>query len=177
MDLSEFFENQARLLQYLPPRVRKNFMDRINWKIRLLGIVGARGTGKTTLLLQHLSRQKGAMERHLYISADHVKIHAMGLYEAASAFFRLGGESVYIDEVHKYPDWAREIKNLYDAFPGVRIRFSGSSTLALQAGKADLSRRGLFYDLPGFSFREYLEFMTDVEYRPLSLSELLSGHE
>jgi len=176
LDLSEFFSIQASLLgQVSLPRSR--FLKRnVDWNSRLLGIVGARGTGKTTLLLQHLAEQDTRRQRHLYVSADHIRLQASGLYEIASYFFRLGGETIMIDEIHKYANWSQEVKNLYDSFPAAKIFFSGSSTLALQKGKADLSRRAVFYTLPGLSFREYLSFAHGLEFQPVSLPELLQNH-
>lgn len=176
LDLSEFFSIQASLLGQVS-RSRSRFLrENIDWNSRLLGIVGARGTGKTTLLLQHLAEQDHRHQRHLYVSADHIRLQASGLYEIASYFFRLGGETIMIDEIHKYANWSQEVKNLYDSFPTAKIFFSGSSTLALQKGKADLSRRAVFYTLPGLSFREYLSFAHGLEFQAVSLPELLQNH-
>lgn len=176
LDLSEFFSIQANLLTQVS-RSRSRFLgEHINWNSRLLGIVGGRGTGKTTLLLQRLAEQDQRRQRHLYISADHIRVQATGLYEIASYFFRLGGETITLDEIHKYANWRQEIKNLYDSFPTAKIFFSGSSTLALQKGKADLSRRAVFYTLPGLSFREYLYFAHGLEFQPVSLPDLLQNH-
>jgi predicted AAA+ superfamily ATPase len=176
LDLSEFFSIQTNLLTQVPKSHSRFLNENINWNSRLLGIVGGRGTGKTTLLLQHLAEQDQSKQRHLYISADHIRVQATGLYEIASYFFRLGGETIVIDEVHKYANWHQEIKNLYDAFPAAKIFFSGSSTLALQKGKADLSRRVVFYILPGLSFREYLNFSHGLEFQPVFLPDLLQNH-
>ncbi|MFC1825216.1 ATP-binding protein [Thermodesulfobacteriota bacterium] len=176
-DLSEFSSIQSSLLGRVPRTPRRSLLDRINWNNRLLGIVGARGTGKTTLLLQRLADKDTGDGRYLYISADHIHVQATGLYEIASQFFRLAGETIIIDEIHKYNNWQQEIKNLYDAFSSARIFFSGSSTLALQKGKADLSRRAFFYNLPGLSFREYLDFTHGLKFRSISLPELLQNHQ
>jgi predicted AAA+ superfamily ATPase len=176
VDLSEFFSIQAGLLRQIPRKRSRYLNEIIDWNTRLLGIVGGRGTGKTTLLLQHLAEQAGRAQEHLYISADHIRVQAIGIYEISASFFRLGGKGIVIDEVHKYADWAQEIKNLYDSFPDSRIFFSGSSTLALQTGKADLSRRAVFYALPGLSFREYLYLAHGLEQSSTSLSNLLDNH-
>ena len=176
LDLSEFFSIQASLLSQVP-RPRSRFLkEDVDWNNRLVGIVGARGTGKTSLLLQHLAEQDKRHQRHLYVSADHIRVQATGLYEIAAYFFRLGGETVMIDEIHKYANWPLEVKNLYDSFPTARIFFSGSSTLALQKGKADLSRRVVFYTLTGLSFREYLCFAHGLDFQPVPLPELLQNH-
>jgi predicted AAA+ superfamily ATPase len=176
LDLSEFFSIQASLLGQVSRQRSRFLRENVDWNSRLLGIVGARGTGKTTLLLQHLAEQDHRHQRLLYVSADHIRLQANGLYEIASHFFRLGGETIIIDEIHKYANWSQEVKNLYDSFPAAKIFFSGSSTLALQKGKADLSRRAVFYTLPGLSFREYLSFAYGLEFQAVSLPELLQNH-
>ena len=176
MDLTEFFSIQTSLLSRVPRSGSRFLKEKINWSSRLLGILGARGTGKTTLRLQHLSEQDKQDQQHLYISADHIRVQGIGLYEIGSYFFRLGGESIMIDEIHKYANWHQEIKNLYDSFPAAKIFFSGSSTLALQKGKADLSRRAVFYTLPGLSFREYVYFAHGLEFQPVHLRGLLKNH-
>lgn len=176
VDLNEFFSIQASLLRQISGPYRRFLASTINWSDRLLGIVGGRGTGKTTMLLQHLASQDKGGQEYLYISADHIRLQAAGLYETASIFFRHGGEVMILDEIHKYANWPQEVKNLYDAFPTCRLFFSGSSTLALQKGKADLSRRAIFYTLPGLSFREYLHFVHGLEFKPVALSALLQNH-
>ncbi len=177
IDLSEFFSIQENLLKTIPTETTRYLLGKINWGARLLGISGGRGTGKTTLLLQYLSSKKsqGSQER-LYLSADSVRVEALGLYEVASTFFRLGGKEIIIDEIHKCRDWGRIVKTLYDSFPGVKIRISGSSTLGLQLGRADLSRRVIFYTLPGLSFREYISFIGFGDFPAIELTELLKSH-
>jgi predicted AAA+ superfamily ATPase len=176
IDLSEFFEIQARLMAHTPETRRATFSENINWDARLLGIVGARGTGKTTLLLQQLADRSDNKQEHLYLSADHVRVQAVGLYDIASAFFKLGGRTLFIDEIHKSIDWPGVVKSLYDSYPQTRIAFSGSSTLALQTGSGDLSRRAVLYSLPGLSFREYLGFSKGAAYPPMDITTLLKTH-
>ena len=176
IDLSQFFSIQDNLLKQVPRKFKRSLYGRINWKNRLIGLVGGRGTGKTTLLLQHLAESGPASPNHLYISADHIRVEALGLYEIASRFFQMGGEVIVIDEIHKYGGWPQEIKNLYDAFPLAKILFSGSSSLALQLGKADLSRRAVFYNLPGLSFREYLHLTKEIEFPFIKFKDLLGDH-
>jgi predicted AAA+ superfamily ATPase len=176
IDLSQFFSIQDNLLKQVPRKFKRSLYGRINWKNRLIGLVGGRGTGKTTLLLQHLAESGPASPNHLYISADHIRVEALGLYEIASRFFQMGGEVIVIDEIHKYGGWPQEIKNLYDAFPLAKILFSGSSSLALQLGKADLSRRAVFYNLPGLSFREYLHLTKEIEFPFIKFKDLLRDH-
>ena len=124
IDLSEFFEIQERLLSRIPPTQRQMFMEKVNWDVRLLGIIEARGTGKTTLLLQHLADQYGKGQDRLYLSADHIRVQALGLYEIASAFFKLGGKSLFIDEIHKFKNWSHEVKSIYDRFPTYNFAFT-----------------------------------------------------
>ncbi|MBN1907085.1 MAG: ATP-binding protein [Deltaproteobacteria bacterium] len=176
IDLSEFFEIQTRLLKLISRAKRRAFIEKINWDIRLSGIIGARGTGKTTILLQRLVDEGESDNKHLYISADHIRVQALGIYEIASSFFKLGGQSIFIDEIHKFNNWAQEIKNIYDAFPEAKIRFSGSSAIALQSGISDLSRRAVLYTLSGLSFREYLFFAEGIFSPQISLPVLLEKH-
>ena len=176
IDLSQFFSIQNSLLKQVPRKFKRSLYGRINWKNRLIGLIGGRGTGKTTLLLQHLGKAESASPNHLYISADHIRVEALGIYEIASRFFQMGGEVIIIDEIHKYGGWPQEVKNLYDAFPKSKILFSGSSSLKLQLGKADLSRRAVFYNLPGLSFREYLHLTKEIEFPLIKFKEMLKDH-
>jgi predicted AAA+ superfamily ATPase len=160
----------------VPKACTRYLKEKVDWGSRLIGIVGARGTGKTTLLLQQFTDMEATSKEELYLTADHIRVQANGLYETATYFFRHGGKRIVIDEVHKYAEWQQELKNLYDSIPSARIVFSGSSTLALQSGKADLSRRVIFYSLPGLSFREYLSFTQSMEWPPVSLPQLLKEH-
>jgi len=175
-DLNEFFSIQQNLIATIPRSGTRFLKDAIDWDHRLIGIVWGRGTGKTTLLLQHIAEYDPGDQRLLYISADHIQLQATGLYEIGSSFFRLGGRTIIIDEIHKYASWHQELKNLYDAFPAARIFFSGNSTLGLQKGKEDLFRRAVYYTLPGLSFREYLYFAHALAFEPTSLSNLIQNH-
>ena len=176
-DLSELFSIQTRLLKHIPKKPVRFLYNEINWKNRLTAIVGGRGTGKTTMLLQFLEKERRAGKNILYISADHIRVEALGLYEIGSSFFKTGGEILAIDEVHKYQNWAQEIKNLYDSFPASRLFFSGSSALQLQLGKSDLSRRAVYYSMPILSFREYLLFHDGYNHPAYKLEEILQDHQ
>ena len=172
---------RTNLIRLVPRQPIRFLYEKINWSNRLFGIIGGRGTGKTTLLLQYLAmNKKEDPQECLYLSADNVKVEGLGLYEIISDYFRLGGQEVVIDEIHKGQGWPQVLKNLYDSFPGSRIRFSGSSTLALQLGKTDLSRRAVFYNLPGLSFREYLAFIGHGHSRlyihNTNLLKVIGGH-
>jgi len=148
----------------------------INWRQRLIGIVGSRGVGKTTLMLQYYLENFNTPEDCLYISADNVNTAAAGLFNLAEEFFNLGGKTLLIDEVHKYPNWQRELKNIYDSFPSKRVIFSGSSSIHILRGKADLSRRAVYYNLSGLSFREFLNMRDAKSFKPLSFDEILKNH-
>lgn len=147
--------------------------DKIEWKSRLIAILGARGVGKSTLVLQHIKLYED-INTTLYVSADNIYFSAHTLLDLANEFYNLGGKALYIDEIHKYNNWSQEIKNIYDSFPDLRIVYTGSSILELEKGGADLSRRKLEYRLPGLSFREYLMISRDINVKTHSLQEILT---
>lgn len=147
----------------------------IDWSNRLICVKGARGTGKTTLLLQWLRQQNRPSTEIAYFSLDELYFTTHGLLETIRHFYQQGGKTVVLDEVHKYPTWAREIKNLYDRYADLQIVFTGSSIIEIARQEADLSRRALMYELWGLSYREYLEFYHNIKIRPFAVSELLKG--
>ena len=147
--------------------------DKIEWKSRLIAILGARGVGKSTLVLQHIKLYED-INTTLYVSADNIYFSAHTLLDLANEFYNLGGKALYIDEIHKYNNWSQEIKNIYDSFPDLRIVYTGSSILELEKGGADLSRRKLEYRLPGLSFREYLMISREINVKTHSLQEILT---
>ncbi len=151
----------------------------IRWNNRLIGILGSRGCGKTTLMLQHIKQKYGEFpEDVLYTSLDNIWFTTNKLYDLANQFQTMGGKALFLDEVHKYPDWSREIKNIYDDFPELKVVFTGSSILEIFKSDADLSRRSIHYLLHGMSFREYLIFegFLNADTKPYSLGELLENH-
>jgi len=159
------------------PREFKRYLYAgIDWKSDAICVTGARGTGKTTMLLQYYHEHYGDVEKCLYISADNVEAAGEGLFNLASEYFNFGGQALIIDEIHKYPDWQIELKNIVDTFKGKKLLVSGSSSLYLKKGKADLSRRFAYYDLKGLSFREYLALKKGKTFPVLSLNEILHGH-
>ncbi|MCL5674077.1 MAG: AAA family ATPase [Deltaproteobacteria bacterium] len=143
---------------------------------RLIGILGSRGVGKTTLMLQIIKERFGISDKALYISVDHPYFEANPLYEFAEYFSKYGGELLCIDEVHKYPDWSSHIKAIYDDIPNLKIIFSGSSILQMSKQKGDLSRRAIVYQLGGLSFREYLNIAHGFTFKAYSLEEILKDH-
>ena len=150
--------------------------DRINWKSRLIGIRGSRGAGKTTLLLQHIKKTFDNIDDALWISLDNIWFKTHSLTELVEYLYSHGLRYIFVDEVHKYPDWAIVLKNLYDSYPDLNIVYTGSSMLEIDNSKTDLSRRQSLYTLHVMSFREYLAFTNVIDVPPISLEELLERH-
>ena len=141
---------------------------------RLTCLAGPRGVGKTTLMLQYIKENLSNEQKVFYFSADSVYFRQSTLLEFINDLYNLEGHRIFfIDEIHKYANWNQEIKNLYDAFPDIKIIYSGSSELQLTKGNYDLSRRAKLYRLPGMSFREYLNFATQKNIKPIKFSSLL----
>ena len=150
--------------------------SRINWDSRLIVIVGSRGVGKTTMILQHIMLTQTANES-LYIAADNTYFTSHSLFDTASAFAGQGGKVLYIDEAHKYLDWSREVKMIYDYLPELKVIVTGSSIMEIIRGTdADLSRRAITYTMEGLSFREYLNLTLGTDIQPFSLDEILAGN-
>lgn len=148
--------------------------DRIAWDGRLIAILGSRGVGKTTMLLQHIKLYDN-LEETLFVTADDFYFSTHRLFDLAMQFYQSGGKRLYIDEVHKYKGWSVEIKNIYDLIPGLQVVYTGSSILDLEKGGADLSRRKLEYLLPGLSFREYLNLSKGWALPAYTLEEIVEG--
>ena len=176
--LAQRFAVSRRLVERTDLRFQRSLMDRIDWNQRLIMITGMRGVGKTTLLLQHLKlAHADDPERALYVTADDVNLGGVRLVDLAERFaIDHAGTTLVIDEVHRYPDWAIELKNVYDLLPDLRVIVTGSSHLDLERGQHDLARRVLTVPLPHLSFREYLEFEVGLRFEPRSLTALLSEH-
>lgn len=146
----------------------------VNWNARMVAITGARGVGKSTMVLQYVKTQISDC-KVLYISADHTFFTTHTLVEVADDFSKEAGSLLVIDEVHKYPDWSRELKQIYDTHPDMKVIFTGSSVLDIIDGVADLSRRVLHYTMYGLSFREYLGLFHHISVPEYSLEEILDG--
>ena len=163
-----------RLLALVNTDVVRELIQKINWDQRLISIRGARGVGKTTLMLQYLKLNGCDCKRSLYISMDSVYFATHTLLEFVERFYQLGGKQLLIDEVHKYPSWSREIKEIYDSYPDLRVVVSGSSLLNILNADADLSRRCIPYEMQGLSYREYLWMVKGIHLPAITLKELLS---
>ena len=154
---------------------REQYLEKLLSKNRLVGLIGQRGVGKTTLLLQYL-KQNYKPREYLYFSADDIYIINSSIYDITDEFVRLGGKIIVIDEIHRYQNWANEIKTIYDSFPELTIRFSGSSMLNILNEKFDLSRRSVISYVKPLSFREFLKLDQNIDLPILSLQEILSNH-
>ena len=168
-----------RFLNLKNENYKRYFIKKTPFKSRLSLILGQRGVGKTTTLVQYLLQQVQGSHldpRILYIQADHFIMGDSTLYDIAEQFQNLGGVWLAIDEIHKYPAWSKELKSIYDTFPELRLIASGSSLLEVNKGTHDLARRAISYHMEGMSFREYLELACGVEFKSLSLDDLTSEH-
>lgn len=151
-------------------------MTDIAWEARLIGIKGARGVGKTTLILQYIKKNLPLNEETLYVSLDQIWFAEHKLIDLADNFVKKGGKYLFLDEVHKYPNWAQELKNIYDDYPQLKIVFTGSSLLEILNARADLSRRAIVYSMQGLSYREYLNLTLKENFPVYKLNEILSDH-
>lgn len=154
----------------------RDFVNTIDWKNRFVGIKGSRGVGKTTIVLQYIKQHYQPNNEVLYVSLDDLYFSENKLYNLVDIFYKKGGKLLAVDEVHRYPNWANELKNIYDDFPSLKVIFTGSSLLNLQNAKADLSRRTVMYQLPGLSFREFLYFETKQSFAVIGLEDILTNH-
>lgn len=175
------FEFQDSLLRAVTNDFRRYLHREINWQQRMIGIKGPRGTGKTTVMLQRLKFDLGGTPEALYVTADHPWFYNHTLLETATDWYKQGGRLLCIDEVHKYPRWSSELKNIYDGLPELRVVFSASSALDIYRGEADrrpadLSRRVFSYSLAGLSFREYLSFTAGESFDSISLQDIATQH-
>ncbi len=174
--LNELFGIQNRYTSTISLEFKRYLHHDINWNNRLIIITGARGTGKTTLVLQHFLETYNDLKKCLYFSADNPLVLKKGIYRTGSDYFKLHGDCIIIDEVHKQKDWSTEVKGLYDAFPDKKIIILGSSTLNILAEKGDLSRRAIIYSLQPLSFREFLEIRHKTTLPTFTFEHILHQH-
>lgn len=155
---------------------KRYLYHQINWDARLICIRGARGTGKTTMLLQYIKEHYSDLSKALYISLDSFSFQLITLYDVAEYAYTHGIEALFVDEIHYTRNWGQMLKNVFDSFADLKIVYTGSSMLQLDEAQADLSRRQTVYDLQGFSFREYLLFKGLYEHEAVSLEYVLQNH-
>jgi len=173
-DIFDFFYRELRKTDL---SFQRYLIDDIDWEGRLSAITGARGTGKTTMILQHIKRTFGNSPKEaLYVSADNIRFAGNRLFDLANDFEKLGGKYLFIDEVHKYENWSQEIKNIYDTFSDLKVVITGSSMLQIYKGNADLSRRAVHYVLHGLSFREFLKYDQNIDFDRVTLEDILKNH-
>lgn len=173
--MNELFAYSNELIERINTSFIRYSYHRINWNNRLLGLIGPRGVGKTTLVLQYIKNNLNTKDT-LYVTAEDFYFSQNRLVDLAADFVKFGGKNLVIDEIHKYPDWSKELKLIYDYHPHLKVIFTGSSVLDIKRGTADLSRRTVIYHMQGLSFREYLLLFHNILVKQYSLEEVLN-HE
>ncbi len=173
--MDKLFEQFKKLLRETDTGFFRYIYAEMNWKSRMIGLTGPRGVGKTTLVLQHIKKNLDPAET-LYVTAEDFYFADNRLIDLAGDFVKRGGKYLFIDEIHKYKDWAKELKLIYDYHPELYVVFTGSSVLDIKKGASDLSRRAVMYNMQGLSFREYLQLFHQMTVQPYSLEEIL-GHK
>ena len=171
--MEKLYEQFVKLLKETDTGFFRYIYSDINWESRMIGITGPRGVGKTTLVLQHIKMSLNVSET-LYVTTEDFYFSDNKLIDLADAFVKRNGKFLFIDEIHKYKDWARELKLIYDYHPELNVVFTGSSVLDIKKGASDLSRRAVMYHMQGLSFREYLQLFHQVTSRVCSLEDILS---
>lgn len=168
-------ENSDRRINQSPEGFNRFLLEKIDWNNRLVGISGARGAGKTTLILQYLKREFQYSQEAIYLELDDFYFAENSLIGFAEQFYKEGGKLLVLDEIHKYKGWSHDLKLIYDNYDSLKIIFTSSSALELYKGSHDLSRRLLMYNLPGLSIREYAFFRYQLRLPLLSLDEIVNN--
>lgn len=171
--MEQLFEYSNKLINEVDVNFTRYLYNDINWNNRLLGVVGPRGVGKTTMVLQYIHLNLNRSET-LYVTAEDFYFANNRLVDLADKFSKIGGKNLFIDEIHKYPDWAKELKLIYDYHSNLKVVFTGSSVLDIKKGSADLSRRSVVYHMQGLSFREYLALFHNIEADLFSLDQIIN---
>lgn len=172
--MERLYENFHRKLKEISTDFIRYKYAEIKWEGHALGLVGPRGVGKSYMLLQHIKRTLNTADT-LYVSADHIYFSENKLVDLADEFVKMGGKHLFIDEIHKYDGWSRELKQIIDSYSELQVVISGSSVLDIYKGMADLSRRVPIYNMQGLSFREYLQLFQGISAPAFSLDEIISG--
>lgn len=170
--MDRLYESFDKLLKTVSTDFIRYKYDEISWDHPMVGLVGPRGVGKTTMFLQYIKRNL-SMKDTLYVSADNMYFADNTLLDLTDKFSKQGGKHLFIDEIHKYPNWSRELKQIFDSYPDLQVLFTGSSILDIYKGAADLSRRTPIYEMQGLSFREYLEMFQGIHAPVYTLEEIL----
>lgn len=171
INLVNYMQNQ---LASTPVNFKRYMFENIDWESRMFGLVGPRGVGKTVLFLQYI-KENWSKKKMFYVSADNSYFSNHTLVDLADEFSKEAGEHLFIDEVHKYENWSRELKQIYDTHPDMKISFTGSSVLEINKGEADLSRRAPIYKIQGLSFREYLVMFHGLNVPVLELKDIIEN--
>lgn len=174
--METLFELAERRINQMRYDFERYLLKEINWEHRLIAIKGSRGVGKTTLLLQRIKNNYSIGSEALYASMDNVYFLNNKLIDLADKFEKSGGKYLFLDEVHKYPNWSLEIKNIYDNYPNLKLIISASSILDLNKGFADLSRRAITYNMNGLSLREFIELELKEHYQPFTIDDIIKNH-
>jgi uncharacterized protein len=170
--MDKLFEYSNQLIRQVDTSFTRYAYQQINWKNRLIGLIGPRGVGKTTLVLQHI-KQHLPIHETLYVTAEDFYFAKNRLTDLANEFVKSGGKYLFIDEIHKYADWSKQLKLIYDYHQELKVVFTGSSVLDIKKGNSDLSRRSVVYSMQGLSFREYLILFHQKDIPAFSLNEIL----
>ena len=171
--MDKLFEYSNKLIRETDTTFFRYMYNEINWKSRMIGLVGARGVGKTTLILQYIKQNLNLAET-LYVTAEDFYFVENRFIDLADAFIKQGGKYLFIDEIHKYKEWAKELKLIYDYHKELKVVFTGSSVLDIKKGTSDLSRRAVIYNMQGLSFREYLQLFHNIQSNIFSLDEIIA---
>ena len=173
--MENLFQYSASRINSVDTSFKRYLWDKINWNNKLIVITGARGVGKTTLLLQYIREKlNDAPDQVIYVNMDDLYFSKNSIVDFADDFVKKGGKHLFLDEVHKYKNWSQEIKNIYDYFSDLQIVATGSSALDIYKGNADLSRRAVLYKMHGLSFREFIELKYDYHFPVFKLDDLLT---
>lgn len=170
--MEQLFEYFKRKLHDTPTELIRYKYEEIEWGGHAFGLVGPRGVGKSTMLLQHIKTQL-EIKNTLYVSADHLYFTSHTLVDLADRFYKMGGKHLFIDEIHKYDGWSAEVKQIFDSYSDLQLVISGSSILEITKGMADLSRRVPIYEMQGLSFREYLHLFHGIKMDVVNMEKLL----
>lgn len=170
--MEQLFEYFKRKLSETPIDLIRYKYGEIEWGGHALGLVGPRGVGKSTMLLQYIKMRLDVKDT-LYVSADHLYFSSHTLVDTADRFYKMGGKHLFIDEIHKYEGWSTEVKQMFDSYSDLQLVISGSSILEITKGMADLSRRVPIYEMQGLSFREYLHLFHGIKMEAIGVEQLL----